>query len=123
MLITYSSSFNGIELWYNDINRNKTFHNVLVGYHEAVKRIPGLCTKDSKLLVYERVGVNIFRYLQAKWMFNFYLLIIRYENKSTISLKLNISYNSFTRKNIVEIFFNDHDLMRLPIYFIMIGLQ
>ena len=40
---TYSSSFYGIELWYN-IYRNRAFHNVSVGYHKTVKRIAGLCT-------------------------------------------------------------------------------
>ena len=30
------SSFYGIELWYNDINRNRALHNVLVRYHKAV---------------------------------------------------------------------------------------
>ena len=36
---TCSSSFCGIELWYNDINRNGTFHNISVGYRRAVKKI------------------------------------------------------------------------------------
>ena len=35
---TYSSSFYGIELWYNESNRNRAFNNVSVGYHKAVKK-------------------------------------------------------------------------------------
>ena len=59
----------------------------------------------------ESVGVDIFRHLQAKRMFNFYLSSIKSENKSmTSSLKYHFSYNSFRRKNIAEIFFYDHDV-------------
>ena len=41
-------------------------------------------------------------------MFNFYLSIIKYENKSLISLKYYFSYNHFISKNITEIFFSDY---------------
>jgi len=64
---------------------------------------------DSNNLSCERVGVNIFRHLQAKRVFNFYLSIIKYKNKST-SLKYYFSHNCFIRKNIAEIFFNDYDV-------------
>ena len=47
------SSFYGIELWYNDINRNIAFNNVSVEYHKPVKRIAGLCTSNSNLLARE----------------------------------------------------------------------
>ena len=77
---TYSSSFHEIELCFIDINRNRAFHNVSVGYHKAVKRIAGLCTWDSNHLTCESVGVNIFRHIQSKRMFNFYLSIIKSEN-------------------------------------------
>ena len=65
----------------------RAFHNVLVGYHKAVKRIAGLCTWDRNHLTCENVGVNIFRPLRAERMFNFYLSIIKSENKSMMSLK------------------------------------
>ena len=52
---TYLSSFYGIEMWFNEINRNKAFHNVSVRYHKTVKRIAGLCTWDSNHLAYESV--------------------------------------------------------------------
>ena len=42
--------------------------------------IAGLCTWDSNHLACESVGVNIFRNLQAKRMFNFYQWIIKSEN-------------------------------------------
>ena len=41
LFVTYSSSFYGVELWCNDIKRNRAFHIVSVGYHKAVKRIAG----------------------------------------------------------------------------------
>ena len=36
---TYLSSSYEIKLWYRDINKNRVFHNVSVGYQKAVKRI------------------------------------------------------------------------------------
>ena len=108
---TYSSSFYGIELWYNEKNRNRAFNNVSVGYHKAVKRIAGLCTWDSNHSACEIVGVNIFRHLQAKRMFNFYLSIVNSKNKSMLSLKYYFCYNSFIRKNVAEIFLNDYDVI------------
>ena len=33
----YSSSFYTTELWFNDVNRNRAYHNFSVGYLEAVK--------------------------------------------------------------------------------------
>ena len=86
----YLSSFYRIELCYNDLNRNRSFHNVSVRYHETVKIIAGLCTFESNHLACESVGNNIFRHLQAKLMFNFYLSIIKSENKSMMRLKYYI---------------------------------
>ena len=43
---TCSSSSYGIELWHNDTNINRAFHDVAIGYHKAVKKIAELCTWD-----------------------------------------------------------------------------
>ena len=43
-------------------------------------------------------------------MFNFYLSIIKSENKTMMSLKYYFSYNYFIKKNITEIFLNDKDV-------------
>ena len=108
----YSSAFYGIELRYNDINTNRALHTAhkailhVILLHEGVKRIPGLCTWDSNHLACESIGINIFRQLQAKRVFNFYLSIIKSENRSMMSLKYYFSYNSCISKNIVEIFFD-----------------
>ena len=40
---------------------------------------------------------------------NMYPSFIKSENKSMMSLKYYFSYNSFIRRNIAEIFFNDYD--------------
>ena len=98
----YSSYFYGIELY----ETYRTFHNVSVGYHKVVKRIAGLYTRDSNNLACESVGVNIFKHLQAKRIFNIYLWITKYENKSMKSFKYYFCYKSFIR-NIAKIFFND----------------
>ena len=98
-------------MWYNDIvNRNIAFHIVPVGYHRAVKRIAGLCTLNSNHLARQSVGVNIFRHIQFKRMFNIYLSIIKSQNKSMMCLKHYFSYNSFIRKNIAQMFFNDYNV-------------
>ena len=56
---------------------------------------------------------NIFRHLQAKRMFNFYLSIVNSENKSILSLKYYFCYNSFIRKNVAEVFLNDYDIINV----------
>ena len=43
-------------------------------------------------------------------MLNFYLSLIKSENRSMMSLKYYFSYKSFLRKNIVEIVFNNYDV-------------
>ena len=110
LLTRYSSSFYGIELRYNDINRNKEFHDISVGYNKAAKRIAGLCTLDSNHLACESLAVDIFRHLQNNKIFNFYLSITKSENKSLMSSKYYFSHKSFIRKNIAEIFLNDYDV-------------
>ena len=76
LFMIYRFFFFGIELWYNYVNRYRAFHNVSAGYHKAVKIIAGLCNWDSNHLACESVGDNIFRHLQVKQRFNFYLSII-----------------------------------------------
>ena len=44
---------------YIDINRNRAFHNIQVGYHKAAKRIAELCTWDSNYLTCENVSEYI----------------------------------------------------------------
>ena len=88
----YLSSSYGIELWYNDINRNRAFHKVSVGYHKTGKRIAGLCTWDSNHSTSESVGVNkAFRYVEKKRLtivnLFFYhqtrrFVLIQYENNT-----------------------------------------
>ena len=95
----YLSSFYGIKLWFNDTNKNRAFHyNVSVGYHKAVKWVAGLCTWDSIHFTCESVGVNVFRHLRDKRMFDIYLLNIKSENKSMMCLKLYFSFIFFHQK-------------------------
>ena len=97
------------------------FHNVSARYHKAVKRIARLYIWVSNNLAFESVGVNIFRDLQGERMFNFYLLWIKSENKSMISLKYCSGYNSFIRKIIKPNYFSI--IMMLPMYLIIISQQ
>ena len=54
---------------------------------------------------------NIFRHLQAKRMFNFCLSNVNSKNKSMLSFKYYLCYNSFIRKNVAELFLKDYDVV------------
>ena len=41
---TYTSSFYGVELWYNGITSASSLRLISVGYHKAVKKLAGLTT-------------------------------------------------------------------------------
>ena len=77
---TYSSSFYGIELWYNDRNRLKNMHKISVAYHKAIKRVVNLNTWDSNHIACEIIGVNLFQHLQAKRMHNYYRSVLKSKN-------------------------------------------
>ena len=83
----YSSSFYGIELWYNDKNRKNIMNRISVAYHKSIKKVLNMNSWDSNHLACEILGVNIFRHLQAKRMYNYYRSILRSKNNVLIKSK------------------------------------
>ena len=101
---TYSSSFYGIELWYNDKNRKNNLYKTSVAYHKAVKRTVNLNVWDSNHVACEIIGVNIFTHLQAKRMFNYYMSVLRTKNHFLKKLKYYWNFVADIKKNIERIF-------------------
>ena len=125
---TYCSSFYGIELWYNDSNRKKNLYKTSVAYHKAIKRIVHLNSWDSNHLGCELVGVNIFKHLQAKRMFNFYRSVLRSKNhfinkskyywNSVADIKSNIERIFVSEYDVTDVFNNDADAILSRIDFV-----
>ena len=77
---TYTSSFYGMNLWFEQILSRRSVHKLAVTYHKAVKKVAGLNVWDSNHTACERVGVNTFSHLLAKRMLKFYFAIVNSEN-------------------------------------------
>ena len=107
---TYSSSFYGIELWYNDKNRKNIMNKISVAYHKAIKKILGMNVWESNHLACERLGVNLFKHLQAKRMYNYYRSVLKSKNGVRIKLKYYWHFYSDIKMNIERIFKCDYDV-------------
>ena len=62
---TYTSSFYGIETWYDSLS-NRNINKLSVCYHKAVKKVAHLNVWDSNHLACDIVNVPIFIHLAAK---------------------------------------------------------
>ena len=107
---TYSSSFYGIELWYNDKNRKNIMNKISVAYHKAIKKLLNMNVWDSNHLACELLGVNLFRHLQAKRMFNYYRSVLRSKNRVLNKLKYYWHFYSDIKINIERVFKCDYDV-------------
>ena len=106
----YSSSFYGIELWYNDKNRKNIMNRISVVYHKSIKKNLNMNTWDSNHLACEILGVNIFTHLQAKRMYNYYRSVLKSKNGVLIKSKYYWQFYSDIRTNIERIFRCDYDV-------------
>ena len=110
---TYSSSFYGIELWYNDKNRKKVLRTPAVAYHKAVKKICSLSPYDSNHYACEIVGVDIFTHLQSKRMFKYCYSLLKSDNDFMRKIKYYISFQSHIKKNVSRIFRSEYDVVNV----------
>ena len=110
---TYTSSFYGIELWYDKIPAS-LLDKMSVTYHKAVKRISGHNVWDSNHDACETAGVYVFKHLLAKRMLCFWhnltkskspcLGNLRYffRHSSSIFLKLNKLFHDVYSVDILD---------------------
>ena len=91
---TYATSFYGLNIWFEEIIKNKDVRKVEVAYHKAVKKIAGLNVWNSNHLACELVGVNIFRHLLSRRLLNFYFSAINTKCRMINNLKYHFMLTS-----------------------------
>ena len=104
----YSSSFYGIEFWYNNKNRKNIMNRISVAYHKSIKKVLDINSWDSNHLACEILGVNIFKHLPAKRMYNYYISILRSKNNVLIESKYYWQLYSDIKTEIAKIFRCDY---------------
>ena len=110
---TYTSSFYGINLWFENDIKHRNIHGISVAYHKAVKRIAGMNIWDSNHLACELVGVNVFKHLLAKRLVKHYFAIFGSRCAIIKYLKYYFQFNSEIRINIENLFKNHYGIENL----------
>ena len=103
---TYTSSFYGSNLWFEQNLTTNGLRNISVTYHKAVKRTAGLKTWDNNHDACNIVNVNIFRHLVAKRMLNHFFNIINSKNSTFRSLRYFFMFDSKIKSCMDNIFSN-----------------
>ena len=103
----YTSSFYGINLWFECELKESNLHKISVGYHKAVKRVAGLNNWHSNHLACEKCDVNIFKHLFAKKLISHYFRMCNSELSIIRNLKYYFKYCSHLGL-IVENVFKKH---------------
>ena len=64
----FTTSFYGVNLWFDYKLSEKSLSKISVSFHRAVKRIAGMNIWNSNHVACEKVGINVFRHLMNKRM-------------------------------------------------------
>ena len=76
LFLTYCSSFYGIELWCEYIEKPSFYNRISVAYHKAIKKLCRMHIWESNHDACERAGLAIFKHLLAIRSLNFFKNII-----------------------------------------------
>ena len=86
-------------------------NKISVAYHKSIKENLNMnYSWDSNHLACEILGVNLFKHLQAKRMYNYYRSVLRSKNGVLIKFKYYWQFYSDIRINIERIFKCDYDV-------------
>ena len=121
---SYTSSFYGIEVWYEKI-LGYQLNRISVAYHKAVKRICGNNVWDSNHDACDTVGVHIFRHLLAKKLVCFWHRICNSRSSCLFNLRYYFRYNSCIFNKISSIFHANYsvDISSNPLCAILARIQ
>ena len=76
---TYTTSFYGINLWFEQNINNNVIRKLEVAYHKAIKKILGMEVWRSNHDACEMMNIDLFKHLLTKRMVNFYFSAIFFE--------------------------------------------
>ena len=91
---TYTSSFYGINLWFDQNLTSNYTKKLEIAYHKAIKKILKLEMWRSNHNACEQMGVYIFKHLLSKRLVNFYFSASNSNCKMFIRLKYHFMLSS-----------------------------
>ena len=125
---TYTSSFYGINLWFDEVIKTKDVRKVEVGYHRAIKTVAGMNEWNSNHEACELTGNLIFKHMLSKRMLNFYFSVIGSKCKLITNLRYyflleSALYNTVKCRfmliyNVDNIIENDRTTLMSRIYYV-----
>ena len=128
MFKTYTSSFYGINLWFDEVVKTKDVRKVEVGYHRAIKKVAGMNEWNSNHDACEMTGNLIFKHMLSKRMLNFYFSVIGSKCKLVTNLRYyflleSALYNTVKCRfmliyNVNDIIENDRAALMSRIYYV-----
>ena len=110
---TYTSSFYGINLWYDNDIKYRNIYCLSVAYHKAVKRVAGMNIWDGNHVACELVGVNLFKHLLAKRLLKHYFAIFKSTCTVINHLRYYFLFDSEIKSNIDNLFRSNYEIQDL----------
>ena len=110
---TYTLSFYGINLWFENDIKHRNIYGLSVAYHKAVKKVVGMNVWDSNHLACELMRLNLFEHLLVKRLLKHYFAIFKSRCIVINHLKYNSQFNSEIKINIGNVFRNDYGIESL----------
>ena len=122
---TYTSSFYGIEIWYDQLS-NRTINKLSVCYHKALKKVAHLNVWDSNHLACDIVNVPIFKHLAAKRALCFLISLISSQSPCIAPFKSYFKYSSNIKTSLSTYFnvkYNIVNLLKNPLCAVIARIQ
>ena len=109
---TYTSSFYGIETWYDSLS-NRNINKLSVCYHKAVKKVAHLNVWDSNHLACDIVNVPIFIHLAAKRAICFLFSLLNSQSPCVSPFRFYFKYSSHIKSSLSTYFDAKYNICRL----------
>ena len=113
----YTSSFYGVESWF-DFSNLRHFNSLAVAYHMCVKKVAGMMKWDSNHAACDTVGVPIFSHMLAKRLVCCFFRVSNSDSPCLRPLSYYFRYKSCFRKSLIDLFRNKygiHDVFDNPL--------
>ena len=101
---TYTTSFYGINLWFEHKIQPSHIRNLEVAYHKAIKKIVGIEVWRSNHEACDLMGIDLFKHFLSKRMAKFYFSAISSECKMFRMLRYHFMFSSQLYKILKERF-------------------
>ena len=113
---SYTSSFYGIDLWFEKIP-DSHLNKACIPYHKAVKRISGLSVCDSNHEACELAGVQIFSHLRATCLVSFWHGLFHTKSVCLGNLNYYFRYRSQIYEKLKAMFMDNYsvDILNNPL--------